>query len=157
MSEKKKHEPIKLSNVRVAWARVIRPGKAYEETHPDEWTVNMYVTPEDEDLLLAHGCEAKEDKEGQSYFRAKRKTVTKQGEAMKPPKVVDAKKMPFAEEVGNGSICNIVVTPFPWSKGKKSGVTLFLHVVQVLQHMPMGSDPADMLDVVDDADGIDKL
>jgi hypothetical protein len=155
---KKKIDPVKLSNVRVAWARVIRPGKAYDESHPDEWTVNMYVTPEDSDLLQAHGCAPATDKEGYEFFRAKRKTVTKSGEAMKPPFVRNRKKEPFAEEIGNGSICNVVVSPFPWSKGNKKGVTLFLHGVQVLEHVTIGEDPAALLDNEDgDTDPADLL
>jgi hypothetical protein len=157
MSDKKNIDPVKLSNVRVAWARVIRPGKAYEETAPPEWTVNMYVTPEDADLLQAHGCTPATDKEGHEYYRAKRKTVTKAGQAMKPPVVVDKRKAPFTEEIGNGSICNIVVTPFPWTKGKKSGVTLFLQVVQVLDHVTVGYDPTDLLDAEGDGDATDLL
>jgi hypothetical protein len=153
---KKQVEQIKLSSVRVKYAKVIRPGKAYDSSHPDEWSVNMYVTPEDRDLLMAHGVNPKEDKAGEEYFLAKRKTVTKTGEPMKPPTVVDGRKNPVTDDVGNGSVCNIVVTPFPWEKAKKKGVTLFLNAVQVVNHVHFGN-PADEFDIVEDGDGTDKF
>jgi hypothetical protein len=142
-------ETVKLKNVSVKYAKVIRPGKAYDESHPEEWSVNMYVTDEDREVLMAHGVNPKEDKQGQEYFIAKRKTIAKSGEPMKPPTVVDAKKAPVTDDIGNGSICNIVVTPFPWEKGKKKGVTLFLNAVQVVNHIRFGN-AADEFEVIED-------
>lgn len=54
MSEvKKEAEVLKLTNVRVKYCKVIRPGKAYDDGMPDEWTTNIYPTPEDRDALMA--------------------------------------------------------------------------------------------------------
>ena len=90
MSEvKKEAEVLKLTNVRVKYCKVIRPGKAYDDGMPDEWTTNIYPTPEDRDALMARGVNPKEDKEGNEYWVAKRKTVNSKGEPVKPPAVVD--------------------------------------------------------------------
>lgn len=143
-------EQIKLKSVRVKYAKVIKPGKAYDSSHPDEWTVNMYVTDEDRDTLMAHGVNPKEDKAGEEYFLAKRKTVAKSGEEMKPPVVVDGRKNPVTEDIGNGSVCNIVVTPFKWEKSKtQKGVTLFLNAVQVVNHVRYGNAAEDF-DIIED-------
>lgn len=150
MSEKEQPKQVVLKNVRVKWAKLIRPGAAFDEGQPDLWSVNMYVTAEDRDRLLAIGCTAKTDKDDQEFFIAKRNTVNKNGEHVKPPALVNGHKHPFTEEVGNGSVCNIAVTPFAWTKAKKSGVILYLNAVQVINHVP-ASNGADVFDVVGDA------
>lgn len=159
MSEKKnEYEVMKLSNVRVKYAKVIKPGKAYEESHPDEWSVNMYVTDEDRDALMARGINPKEDKDGNEYWIAKRGTVTRNGDAQKPPTVVDAAKRPFTDDIGNGSVCNIVVTLIPWTKAKRSGIKLFLTALQVVNHVAYAQGGSDYFDQIEDAgDGTDLL
>ncbi len=39
--EKKEYETVKIRNARVKYAKVIRPGKAYDESQPDESSVNI--------------------------------------------------------------------------------------------------------------------
>jgi len=146
---KKNPEELVLKNVSVRYAKVHVPGKAYEETAPPEWSVNCYVSDEDRDLLMAHGCAPKEDKEGAEYFLAKRATKSRAGADIKAPIVVDAKKAPFTEDIGNGSVCNVAVTLFPWTKGKKSGVKIYLQAVQVLTHIAYTKGGADAFDVHD--------
>ena len=138
-----------LKNCSVRYAKVNTPGKAYEETAPPEWSINCYVSDEDRELLMAHGVQPKEDKEGAEYFLAKRATKSRAGADVKPPIVVDAKKAPFAEDIGNGSVCNVAVTLFPWTKGKKSGVKVYLQAVQVMTHIPYGKGGVDAFDVHD--------
>lgn len=159
MSEtKKEYEVLKLTNVRVKYAKVIRPGKAYDDSHPDEWSVNMYVTDEDRDALMARGANPKEDKEGNEYWMAKRGTVTRNSKAQKPPTVVDAAKRPFTEDIGNGSVCNIVVTLIPWEKAKRKGIKLFLNAVQVVNHVAFRNSDEDYFDELEPADdGTDLL
>ena len=150
MSEVKKDaKTLKLTNVRVKYCKVIKPGKAYDDGAPDEWSTNMYVTPEDRDTLMANGVNPKEDKEGHEYWLAKRKTVNTKSEAVKPPVVVDGSKRPFTDDIGNGSVCNVAVTLFPWERKGKSGVLLYLNAVQVVNHVPFsGAGGADAFDVV---------
>ena len=142
-------EELVLNNCSVRYAKVHTPGKAYEETAPPEWSINCYVSDENRELLMAHGVQPKEDKEGAEYFTAKRATKSRAGADVKPPIVVDAKKAPFTEDIGNGSVCNVAVTLFPWTKGKKSGVKMYLQAVQVMTHIPYGKGGVDAFDVHD--------
>lgn len=150
MSEKKNPEQVVLRNVRVKYAKLIRPGQAFDEGQPDLWSVNMYVTPDDRAKLIALGATEKLDKMSEGFFVAKRNVSNKKGESVKPPSVVDAKKAPFTEEVGNGSVCNIAVTPFEWVKGKNTGILLYLNAVQVVTHVAM-TGGVDAFDVIEDA------
>ena len=163
MSEvKKEAEVLKLTNVRVKYCKVIRPGKAYDDGMPDEWTTNIYPTPEDHDALMARGVNPKEDKEGNEYWVAKRKTVNGKGEPVKPPAVVDGAKRPFTDDIGNSSVCNIVVTLFPWERKGRKGVLLYLNAVQVVNHVPFsgGGSAVDEFDVItpdDDTKAVDAF
>lgn len=150
MSEKQEYEVLKLKNARVKYAKLFRPGKAYDEKQPDEWSINIYPTPEGRDALMARGINPKEDKAGEEYWVAKRATKTRAGNDAKPPKVVDGGLHPVTEDIGNGSVCNINVTLFPWTKGKQRGVKLYLNAVQVVNHVPYGTSGG-----VDDFDEID--
>ena len=150
--EKKEYEILRLKNCRVKYAKVIRPGKAYDDGMPDEWSVNIYPTPEDRDALMARGCNPKEDKAGEEYWVAKRSTKAKSGKDVAAPKLVDAKLAPFTEDIGNGSVCNINVTLFPWKKGQRTGIKLYLNAVQVVNHVAYstGGDDFDAIDVPED-------
>lgn len=150
-----KTEQIVLKNVRVKYAKLIRPGQAFDEGQPDLWSVNMYVTPEDAAKLKAHGAEPKTDKDGVPFYVAKRNTLSKKRETVHPPALVDGHKKPFDSELGNGSVANIAVTPFPWTKGARSGVLLYLNAVQVVNHVPMsaGVDAFEMIEGDPGADG----
>lgn len=150
MNKQEQAQQIVLKNVRVKYAKLIRPGQAFDEGQPDLWSVNMYVTDEDKVTLKKIGASPKEDKNGSEYFIAKRNVRNKKQEDVKPPALVNAKKEPFTEEVGNGSVCNVAVTPFAWSKGAKRGVLLYLNAVQVVNHVPLTSG-VDAFDVVDTA------
>lgn len=150
MTTDKKPEQIVLKNVRVKYAKVIRPGQAFDEGQPDLWSVNMYLNAEETRKVVAAGATAKVDKDGNDYFIAKRNVINKNREAVKPPVLVDGKKQPFDQEIGNGSICNVAVTPFEWKKGQKTGVLLYLNALQVINHVAM-SNGVDAFDVVEDA------
>lgn len=145
----KQSEDMVIKNCSVRYAKVHQPGKAYEETAPAEWSVNMYVSEEDRDALMARGVNPKEDKDGAEYFVAKRAVSSRAGADIKAPLVVDAKKMPFTDDIGNGSVCNVAVTLFPWSKGKKSGVKVYLQAVQVMTHIAYSRGGVDAFDVHD--------
>ena len=153
MSEQKKESTVlKITNAVVKYAKVHKPGKAYEPSDPDEWSINFYPSDEDREALMAHGCNPKQDKEGADYWVAKRKVVTKDGTAAKPPQVVDRAKAACLDEIGNGSVCNIIVTLFPWKMNKLSGVFLYLNAVQVMTLITYG-DPVAMFDQFEAEDG----
>lgn len=161
MTTEKKAQQIVVKNVRVKYAKLIRPGQAFDEGQPDLWSVNMYVNAEGRAQLIAAGASPKLDKDNAEFFVTKRNVTNKSKEAVKPPVLVDGRKQPFADEVGNGSICNIALTPFPWEKGRegtpsyKSGVLLYLNAVQVVDHVAM-SNGVDAFDVVEEPAGTDK-
>jgi hypothetical protein len=146
---KTESENLVLKNVSVRYAKVHRPGKAYEETAPAEWSINLYVDDEGRDALMARGVNPKEDKDGAEYYIAKRSTKSRAGADIQPPIVVDAKKAPFVEDIGNGSVCNVAVTLFPWTKGKTKGVKLYLQAVQVMTHIAYNKGGVDAFDVHD--------
>ncbi len=153
MSEKKDESPVlKITNAVVKYAKVHKPGKAYEPSDPDEWSINFYPSDEDREALMAHGCNPKQDKEGADYWVAKRKVVTKDGTAAKPPQVVDRAKAACLDEIGNGSVCNLIVTLFPWQMNRRRGVFVYLNAVQVVTLITYG-DPASMFDSFGDGDG----
>jgi hypothetical protein len=152
MSEvKKEAEQLVLKNARVKYAKVIRPGKAYDESQSDLWSVNMYLTDADREALMARGINPKEDKEGNEYWVAKRNTVNKSGAPVQPPALFTASKAPWpGDDIGNGSVCNIAVTLFPWQKSKtQKGTLLYLNAMQVVNHVPYTQGGADQFEAVD--------
>jgi hypothetical protein len=141
-----------LRNVRVNYAKVIRPGAAYEEGKPDEWSVNMYVTAEDAAKLKAQHVTGKLDRDGAEYFVAKRASVSKKGDKVSPPQIVDGgKNLWNGGDIGNGSVCNVKVALFPWAFKNRRGVYVYLQGLQVVNHVPYTSGGVDAFDVVDTA------
>jgi hypothetical protein len=150
MSDKKEDEQLVLKNVRVKYAKVIKPGKNFEEGKPDLWSVNLYLTDEDRDALMARGINPKEDRDGNDYWVTDRSTISKKGNEVKPPTIVNANKAPWnGEDIGNGSVCNVAVTLFPWVKAKKSGIKLYLNAIQVVNHVPYTPGGKDVFDMID--------
>lgn len=148
MNTNEQAKQIVLRNVRVKYAKLIKPGQAMDENQPDLWSVNMYVTDADHAILNDLGAVPKVDKSGVEYFVGKRNVKNKKGEDVKPPAIVDKKKQPFTEEIGNGSECNIAITPFHWTKLGKSGVLLYLNAVQVVNFVAQSSG-VDAFSVID--------
>ncbi len=69
------------------------------------------------------------------YITMRSNAVSKAGDNLDPPKVVDAKKQPLPRGVlvGNGSVVNVVYDPFEWTFKQKTGVSAGLRIVQVLE------------------------
>ena len=142
-----------LNNVRVKYAKVIRPGKAYDDNKPDEWSVNMYVTDEDAKRLEKAGCSARADKDGGEYFLAKRAVKSGNGKDVDPPRIVDAAKKPWnGDDIGNGSVCNVIVTLFPWNRKGRTGVFIYLNAMQVVNFVPYKKSDVDSFDAVEGAE-----
>ena len=70
-----------------------------------------------------------------AYITMRSNAVSKAGENLDPPEVVDAKKKPLPRGVlvGNGSLVNVVYDPFEWTYKKKAGTSAGLRIVQVLE------------------------
>ena len=118
--EKKEYETVKIRNARVKYAKVIRPGKAYDESQPDEWSVNIYPTDEDRDTLMAHGANPKlvgkdmidiQDVDGKYFVKervewARSKSSFWQDYKFVNPtsKKIEAKQM-YCERVSETAVC----------------------------------------------------
>tara|TARA_B100000131_G_scaffold93271_2_gene90097 strand:- start:15382 stop:16026 length:645 start_codon:yes stop_codon:yes gene_type:complete len=82
-----------------------------------------------------------EKQTGYIKFKFKRKELSRNGEPLGAPKVVDANLRPWDQEklIGNGSIVRTSFTIFPYDQGG-CGVGLFLKGVQVLKHVEYDPD-----------------
>ena len=69
------------------------------------------------------------------YITMRSNAVSKAGDNLDPPKVVDAKKQPLPRGVlvGNGSLVKVVYDPFEWTYKNKAGVSAGLRIVQVIE------------------------
>ena len=123
-----------VTNAKVKWAKVFEPDGTFP---PARWSVNIYPNALDRDELSKHGIQFRTDeKDGGLFFVAKRNVETQAGKKMDPPRVVDGLKKPFAQPIGNGSVCNVIVNIYPWTFGKKTGIGAWLEAVQVVEHVP---------------------
>lgn len=147
------------------WAKVLEPGDAYEEGKPQEWTLDLVLDPGNVvrhyDFISQieqwfgelHGAKAKvaehgwpfrdhlgADKlhDGLTTVRFKRTTISKRGNEVPPPVVVDAKKKPWNKEVliGNGSKVKVGFSYFGWERNGRCGIGLDLAAVQVIDLVP---------------------
>lgn len=125
-----------LKNCKIKWAKVHQ----VDRTFTPAWSINAYLSPEQIEAVKAAADEAsagklqvsfKHDDDG-TYISCTRKEKRRDGTNNKPPRVVDVMKRPFTEEVGNGSVCNIIANPFPYDTAGKKGVTMILEAVQVI-------------------------
>lgn len=79
---------------------------------------------------------------------AKRKTHTRDGKAMYPPRVYDAgtettqpQLWPDDVAIGNGSVLNLKVAAIYRDVGGKVSLPLYLNAVQVVKHVPYTGSP----------------
>ncbi|MEB3320158.1 MAG: hypothetical protein VKI63_04380 [Cyanobium sp.] len=147
------------------WAKVIEPGEPYEEGNPPEWTLDLVLDP---GKLVAHydfisqieqwfqelhGSQAKPAEHGWPFkdhldadkkpdglttVRFKRNTVSKKGNQVPGPVIVDAKKQPWDREllIGNGSKVKVGFTYYGWERKGRFGISLDLAAVQVIDLVP---------------------
>lgn len=147
------------------WAKIIEPGDAYEEGNPPEWTLDLVLDPgkvaAHYDFIAQietwfselHGARARvaergwpfrdhldADKkpDGLTTVRFKRNTISKKGNAVPAPVIVDAKKKPWNREllIGNGSKVKVGFTYYGWERKGQFGISLDLAAVQVIDLVP---------------------
>lgn len=147
------------------WAKVIEPGDAYEEGNPPEWTLDLVLDPGkvagDYDFISQieqwfadlHGAKARVAERGWPFrdhqnsekradglttVRFKRNTISKRGNTVPPPVIVDAKKKPWNREllIGNGSKVKVGFTYYGWERKGQFGISLDLAAVQVIDLVP---------------------
>jgi len=117
-----------LNNCKVKWAHVHQVDRRFTP----RWTINVYLNAEQVNALRTDKVPLKNDDEG-TYITATRNEKRKDGDPNKPPRVVDMAKQPFTKDIGNGSVCNVIVTPFDYEFAGKKGVTVLLDAVQVVE------------------------
>ncbi len=104
------------------WARVLE-GQPNDLSNKYQVDVCNLSSETIEDLKHA-GVPVKNDGERGSYVTAK---------AVRPPRVMDASKRPWDDTViGNGSTIKIAAKPFDWTFKGKSGVSLGLNSLMVV-------------------------
>ena len=137
---------MQVRNAKVKWASVLQPNTKYTP----RWEICIYPTVEDINALEEAGLELKVDKETEEKFYRVTKNVTKRnGEQNLPPRVVDIHKNPFTELIGNGSICNVILSVVEVSVFGENKMKGYLDAVQVVKHVPyVGREDFD--DVEDD-------
>lgn len=116
-----------LKNCKVKWAKLVKPDEM-----SGKWSINLYLTAEQLSNLKAEGIEPKIDKDDVPFVQATRKTKSTKGNEFDPPRVVDVSRKPFTKNIGNGSVCNVIVSIYDWEFNKKKGKGLWLEAVQVV-------------------------
>lgn len=126
---------------KVYWASIQQPNTTYEP----EWGLDLLVDDNNRAALEADGVPIKnKDDERGDFVHIRQKCSRRDGTANEAPEVMDAQKRPFTNLVGNGSILNVMYTPFSWEMNGKSGVTPLLKKVQVVDLVPYkGGEKAD--------------
>jgi hypothetical protein len=144
-----------ISDVELNWARLDTPAANPFGGEPN-WELQIATT----DAAKAADWKANDlnvkESEGNFTVSLRRKSVTKDGAAMEPVRVVDAQKLPIAaadrRKIGNGSRGNVIVWLAPYEYAGRKGVTSSLTAVQVthLEEYSGGGDNVDF-DMVGEA------
>lgn len=131
-----------LKGVKVMWAKVHEPDTRFAPVYSLD---AVELTPEQVKQLEADGLQVKE-KDGQKFFKFKKKAISKDGKPLSPPKVLDKYKQEFKEPIGNGSICNIAYEPYEYEFAGRKGITSRLVALQVVDLVPYGQKVEDLFD-----------
>ena len=91
------------------------------------------------------------DEDGNIVWQFKTNAIDKEGNKKKPIPVVDARKNPFKDLIGNGSVCKVQYNINDWKFGGKTGTSAYLNAVQVLELVPYGGGG----DEFEEEDGFD--
>ena len=117
------------------WAAITRPNTTFDPVYQIDVAVDD-ITAKD---FASRGVTVKEDERGK-VLKFKRKVARQDGTANPMPRLVDANKNPIDVLVGNGSLVNVLYKEFEWTFAGKSGRSLDLQAVQVLDLIPYGED-----------------
>jgi len=123
-----------IRNVEFYWANVYKP-------HAPFGTEIFDIQIRTTDDATVKQCESlginlKKHDEGYFFGNIKRKTVNAKGDAMEPPKVLNAAKEMMDEPIGNGSKGNVKVFSYEYKVGGKKGRTAMLTALQVVDLVP---------------------
>ena len=130
-------EKHKISNVKARWFKLTGKGDT-KFNENGVWSVDLVL----EDNMDAYnevmktGANPRQvGQDGEHIVTCKKNRITRKGDTLAPPRVVDSKGNPMTEEqikrIGNGSTISVIVNPYKWDFAGKSGTTLFLEAVKV--------------------------
>lgn len=123
------------------WAHVQSPNTTYEP----EWGIDVCVDDKNREAIMKDGLDIKNKGDDRGDFvHIRQKVSRRDGTQNDAPVVVDAQKNPIDSLIGNGSLVNVLYTPFEWNMNGKSGTSAILKKVQVVDLVSYGED----LDVV---------
>jgi len=145
-----------LKNVQVRWAQIQAPDTRYDP----QWSVDALLTKEQAKAISdaakkvhKKGVKIKKDDDGQLYYKFSRKVDKADGSGEnKAPRCIDGQKNPVTDLIGNGSLCNIQYSVFPWDNKFGTGVGIDFAGIQVLELVSFGGD-ADEFGVEGEAEG----
>lgn len=122
-----------VRDVEFFWANVKKPHAPFGT---QQWDVQLRTTDkETKKQLESLGVKMKEADEGYFFANVKRKTVKANGDAMDPPQVIDSKRMPVDDNIGNGSKGHVKLFSYPYKVGGRSGIGCMLVALQVVEHI----------------------
>ena len=117
------------------WGDISRPNTTFDPVYQIDVAVDD-VTAKD---FASRGVTVKVDERGK-VLKFKRKVARADGTKNPMPRLVDANKNPIDVLVGNGSQIKALYKEFEWTFAGKSGKSLDLQAVQVLDLVPYGED-----------------
>ncbi len=142
---------FRLTNVKVWWAHLQRTDTAFGN---NKWCMEMHL---DDDVAkelkdIGFNIVDKTDKEGnviKSIFKAKKEKVTKAGKEQEKPLVYLADGITVTnDDVGNGSVCNVMLQAKAWPIRGKWQLGAYIDKVQVVKLVPY--DKGGFTDVTED-------
>ena len=127
-SDEEEEETMKIQG-KAMWACVQSPNTKFESVYCIDVIIDAAQVKE----VKKQGLKVKENDNGESFVKIKRKLFRKDGTENPKPKVVDASKEPFTDLIGNGSIVNVFYNLYQWGPASYgSGIGADLTGVQVL-------------------------
>jgi len=129
------------------WASIIKPNTKFEP----QWCIDVVVDETKAAKMEKAGLKIKKDTDGDLILKVKRAVTKRNGEAAKPPTVVDADGMQVEELVGNGSTVTVDFGMFEWEGFGTKGMSTYLNKVTVLNLIPYTSK-GDSISFDDDSD-----
>jgi len=117
------------------WASVTRPNTTFDPVYQ----IDLAVDDKTAEEFKGKGVSVKQDDRG-SIIKFKRKVARADGTKNPMPRLVDSAKHPIDVLVGNGSKVKVLYKPFDWTFACKSGTSLDLQAVQVIDLVPYGED-----------------
>jgi hypothetical protein len=117
------------------WASITRPNTTFEPVYQ----IDLSISDDAADSFKKEGIAVKQDDRG-NIVKFKRKVNRADGNKNPSPRLVDSARNPIDTLIGNGSTVKVMYKPFEWKFAGKSGKSLDLQAVQVIDLVPYGED-----------------